>query len=71
MTLFVSREEGAKVALLSPSQLKAKFPWINTENVAVASYGRGRAVGGDAAVPVCHHICHCVYLHRAGERGLV
>ena len=35
----VQREEGAKVALLSPSQLKAKFPWINTENVAVASYG--------------------------------
>ncbi|XP_031455574.1 FAD-dependent oxidoreductase domain-containing protein 1 [Phasianus colchicus] len=35
----VQREEGAKVVLLSPSQLKAKFPWINTENVAVASYG--------------------------------
>ncbi|NWS77536.1 FXRD1 protein, partial [Crotophaga sulcirostris] len=33
------REEGAQVALLSPSQLKAKFPWIHTENVAVASYG--------------------------------
>ncbi|NXL87611.1 FXRD1 protein, partial [Alectura lathami] len=35
----LQREEGAKVALLSPSQLKAKFPWINTEDVAVASYG--------------------------------
>ncbi|NWZ24140.1 FXRD1 protein, partial [Asarcornis scutulata] len=35
----LQRQEGAKVALLSPSQLKAKFPWINTEDVAVASYG--------------------------------
>ncbi|XP_072211017.1 FAD-dependent oxidoreductase domain-containing protein 1 [Excalfactoria chinensis] len=35
----VQREEGAKVVLLSPNQLKAKFPWINTEDVAVASYG--------------------------------
>ncbi|XP_065594647.1 FAD-dependent oxidoreductase domain-containing protein 1 [Cyrtonyx montezumae] len=35
----LQREEGAKVVLLSPSQLKAKFPWINTEDVAVASYG--------------------------------
>lgn len=33
------REEGAQVALLSPTQLKMKFPWMNTEDVAVASYG--------------------------------
>ncbi|NWI38580.1 FXRD1 protein, partial [Picathartes gymnocephalus] len=33
------RDEGAQVTLLSPTQLKAKFPWINTEDVAVASYG--------------------------------
>lgn len=30
---------GAKVSLLSPTQLKEKFPWINTEGVALASYG--------------------------------
>ncbi|XP_074528399.1 FAD-dependent oxidoreductase domain-containing protein 1 [Halichoeres trimaculatus] len=30
---------GAQVALLSPTQLKEKFPWINTEGVALASYG--------------------------------
>ncbi|OXB81236.1 UNVERIFIED_CONTAM: hypothetical protein H355_014280 [Colinus virginianus] len=35
----LQREEGVKVVLLSPTQLKAKFPWINTEDVAVASYG--------------------------------
>ncbi|NXY08301.1 FXRD1 protein, partial [Pteruthius melanotis] len=35
----VQRDEGVQVALLSPTQLKAKFPWINTEDVAVASYG--------------------------------
>ncbi|NXC53231.1 FXRD1 protein, partial [Aleadryas rufinucha] len=38
-TVQLQRDEGAQVALLSPTQLKAKFPWINTEDVAVASYG--------------------------------
>ncbi|XP_056593228.1 FAD-dependent oxidoreductase domain-containing protein 1 isoform X1 [Triplophysa dalaica] len=33
------REVGAKVALLSPSQLKERFPWINTDGVALASLG--------------------------------
>ncbi|NXL54182.1 FXRD1 protein, partial [Podilymbus podiceps] len=38
-TVQLQREEGAQVALLSPTQLKEKFPWIDTEDVAVASYG--------------------------------
>ncbi|XP_068850951.1 FAD-dependent oxidoreductase domain-containing protein 1 isoform X1 [Aphelocoma coerulescens] len=38
-TAQLQRDEGAQVTLLSPTQLKAKFPWINTEDVAVASYG--------------------------------
>ncbi|KAM6907367.1 FAD-dependent oxidoreductase domain-containing protein 1 [Xenentodon cancila] len=33
------RQAGAKVALLSPTQLKEKFPWINTDGVALASHG--------------------------------
>uniref|UniRef100_A0A671PBV5 FAD-dependent oxidoreductase domain-containing protein 1 n=1 Tax=Sinocyclocheilus anshuiensis TaxID=1608454 RepID=A0A671PBV5_9TELE len=33
------RYAGAKVALLSPSQLKERFPWMNTEGVALASLG--------------------------------
>ncbi|XP_054481921.1 FAD-dependent oxidoreductase domain-containing protein 1 [Anoplopoma fimbria] len=33
------RSAGAKVSLLSPTQLKQKFPWINTDGVALASYG--------------------------------
>ncbi|XP_034539715.1 FAD-dependent oxidoreductase domain-containing protein 1 [Notolabrus celidotus] len=33
------RDAGAKVRLLSPTQLKEKFPWINTDSVALASYG--------------------------------
>nr|XP_023700565.1 FAD-dependent oxidoreductase domain-containing protein 1 [Paramormyrops kingsleyae] len=33
------RDAGAKVLLLSPTQLKEKFPWINTEGVKLASYG--------------------------------
>ncbi|NWH75495.1 FXRD1 protein, partial [Piaya cayana] len=38
-TVRLQREEGAQVDLLSPTQLKEKFPWIDTEDVAVASYG--------------------------------
>ncbi|NXB00755.1 FXRD1 protein, partial [Cnemophilus loriae] len=38
-TVRFQRDEGAQVTLLSPTQLKEKFPWINTEDVAVASYG--------------------------------
>ncbi|XP_016295969.1 FAD-dependent oxidoreductase domain-containing protein 1-like [Sinocyclocheilus anshuiensis] len=33
------RYVGAKVVLLSPSQLKERFPWMNTEGVALASLG--------------------------------
>uniref|UniRef100_A0A1A7ZXR3 FAD-dependent oxidoreductase domain-containing protein 1 n=1 Tax=Nothobranchius furzeri TaxID=105023 RepID=A0A1A7ZXR3_NOTFU len=33
------RSAGAKVSLMSPTQVKERFPWINTENVALASYG--------------------------------
>ncbi|XP_058484173.1 FAD-dependent oxidoreductase domain-containing protein 1 [Solea solea] len=33
------RDAGAKVSLLSPTQLKEKFPWINTDGVVLASHG--------------------------------
>ncbi|XP_035998654.1 FAD-dependent oxidoreductase domain-containing protein 1 [Fundulus heteroclitus] len=33
------RLAGAKVSLLSPQRVKENFPWINTEGVALASYG--------------------------------
>ncbi|KAJ7996863.1 hypothetical protein DPEC_G00222930 [Dallia pectoralis] len=35
----IQRYAGAKVALLSPTQLKENFPWINTDGVVLASYG--------------------------------
>ncbi|XP_060036139.1 FAD-dependent oxidoreductase domain-containing protein 1 [Erinaceus europaeus] len=35
----LQRQEGAKICLMSPEQLRNKFPWINTEGVALASYG--------------------------------
>ncbi|NWU93673.1 FXRD1 protein, partial [Upupa epops] len=38
-TVQLQRSEGARVALLSPTQLKEKFPWMDTEGVALASYG--------------------------------
>ncbi len=41
-SLWFCRYAGAKVSLLSPTQLKEKFPWINTEGVVLASYGQCR-----------------------------
>lgn len=35
----MQRSAGANVVLLSPTQVKEKFPWINTEGVVLASYG--------------------------------
>ncbi|KAM6157810.1 FAD-dependent oxidoreductase domain-containing protein 1 [Rhynchocyon petersi] len=35
----MQRQEGAKVCLMSPEHLRNKFPWINTEGIALASYG--------------------------------
>ncbi|XP_003472605.1 FAD-dependent oxidoreductase domain-containing protein 1 isoform X2 [Cavia porcellus] len=35
----MQRQEGAKICLMSPAQLQKKFPWINVEGVALASYG--------------------------------
>lgn len=31
--------QGAKVELMSPEKLKKKFPWMNTEDIALGSYG--------------------------------
>ncbi|XP_072094519.1 FAD-dependent oxidoreductase domain-containing protein 1 isoform X3 [Mobula birostris] len=31
--------QGAAVTLLTPQQLQRKFPWINTDGIALASYG--------------------------------
>ncbi|XP_062870739.1 FAD-dependent oxidoreductase domain-containing protein 1 [Trichomycterus rosablanca] len=33
------RDTGAKVMLLSPTQLKERFPWVNTDGIVLASYG--------------------------------
>ncbi|XP_033110412.1 FAD-dependent oxidoreductase domain-containing protein 1-like isoform X2 [Anneissia japonica] len=35
----LQKELGAKVELLSPTQLKARHPWLNTSDIALASYG--------------------------------
>uniref|UniRef100_A0A8C8SQA3 FAD-dependent oxidoreductase domain-containing protein 1 n=1 Tax=Pelusios castaneus TaxID=367368 RepID=A0A8C8SQA3_9SAUR len=37
--VHIQRDHGASVSLLSPAQLKKKYPWMNTDGVAVASYG--------------------------------
>ena len=36
---YVQIECGAKVELLSAKQLKRKFPWLNTDGIAMGSYG--------------------------------
>ena len=33
------RSLGADIELFSPSELRAKFPWLNTDGVALGSYG--------------------------------
>lgn len=33
------RSLGAKIQLLTPKKLKEKFPWIKTDDIALASYG--------------------------------
>ncbi|XP_048417980.1 FAD-dependent oxidoreductase domain-containing protein 1 isoform X2 [Stegostoma tigrinum] len=35
----IQRAEGAAVTLLTPQQLQKKFPWMNTDGVAIASLG--------------------------------
>ncbi|CAL8268153.1 unnamed protein product [Merluccius merluccius] len=35
----IQRAAGANVSLLSPGKLKEMFPWINTDGIALASYG--------------------------------
>ena len=37
--LFSFREQGAKVELLGPKQLKQKFPWLNTDGIEMGSFG--------------------------------
>ena len=37
--ILISRECGAKVELLTAKQLKRKFPWLNTDGIALGSYG--------------------------------
>lgn len=36
---FFCRNAGAQVSLLSPTQVKENFPWMNTTGVALASHG--------------------------------
>lgn len=36
----IQRAEGADVVLLTPSELAARYPWLSTDGVALASFGR-------------------------------
>ncbi len=39
VSFIVFRSLGAKIKLLSVNKLKEKFPWINTKNIELASFG--------------------------------
>jgi len=38
---LIQKELGARVELLSPQKLKETFPWLNTDGIAMGSYGYG------------------------------
>lgn len=58
------------MCLMSPEQLQNKFPWINTDGVALASYGEAcsqRAsgcghLGWEASTPCSHVTEQCLPL---------
>lgn len=35
----IQKENGAKIKLMSSEELKAKFPWLNTDDIALGSHG--------------------------------
>lgn len=37
---FCFSSQGAKVELMSPEKLRKKFPWLNTDDIALGSYGK-------------------------------
>ena len=39
---------------LTPSQVKAKFPWINTDDVALATYGKYDFEFGKLIIPLAY-----------------
>ena len=50
---FMCRSFGVDVALLTPEELQKRFPWLNTDGVALASLGM--------YVSTCTHVY--VYMH--------
>ena len=62
------RRQGAEVELLEPSQLKAKFPYMNTDGVALGSLGvcvcvwMCVCVCGCGCGYVCVDVCVCVWM---------
>ena len=49
------------VQLLSPNQLRDKFPWINVDGVALGSFGVCACVCVCAYVRTCVYTCLCVH----------
>ena len=44
----MQRGEGADILALTPSQTKARFPWLNVDNLGIASYGQSHEGWFDA-----------------------
>lgn len=63
------------MCLMSPEQLRNKFPWINTEGVALASYGEACLHGGwGCGYPRCEVSAPCTQVAGGcsppGQQGL-
>ena len=56
------------MSLLSPAQLKEKFPWVNTEDVALASYGKAKLLSNTAVTVETAMAVKIVQLCRRKKR---
>ena len=53
---------GAKVELMSPNMLKAKFPWLKTEDLLLGSYGKKTIVYIYIYIYIYMFVLVCVFV---------
>ena len=67
INIFFFRDCGASVELLTPRQIKAQFPWINTDGVALGSYGMYYACSCYCIIHVHIHMQMIVFVNKCDE----
>ena len=58
---FMCRSFGVEVVLLTPEELQKRFPWLNTDGVALASLGMYVSTCTHVYVYI-HTYLHCTYI---------